>query len=294
MDFALTPPAWAGQLVDVAGLGAMAVGIAKAFEWVEGALSPAAIKAISNWLKNLPLDSEVGSWSGAFSNLIDQVFGTDPLSIKFIARSCIASVIAVAIIVTIYVRARPIPIGDLADSLLVLGLFSVPNLFVDYVSLLISRSIVHRMADSPTTGYAVWLVVVDGILKVIAATCIIFISSALGNVLWDSSRPWFDALGTLRGFYRGLPFPFTSGGGLQYGIFFYASFFTSIWVWFYVFGGILIKGLARTGRSWQLVVPFLNLDTNPLKSIGRVTGATAVALYVVTAGVSSVAGMARL
>jgi hypothetical protein len=291
----LALPAGTGWLIDISVLAGIAVSIAKPFEWVQGALNPAAKKAISNWLQNLPPDSQDDNWSSAFSHLIDRVFGTKPWSIKFFLRSCVASVIAVAIVVGIYVRAHPIPLGDLQDSLAVLGLFSIPNLLPDYISLVISRAIVQRMAKEPTTARVAPLLVLDTILKVIGATCVIYICSVVvHSILGDSSRPWFDALGTLRGFYGGLPFPFRSGGGLQIGIFFYASFFTSIWVWFYILGGVLIKGLTKTGSLWGLVAPFLDLDANPLKAIGRVVGVTVGMLYAVIVGVGSFTGRAML
>jgi hypothetical protein len=284
-------PTWLVRLIDIAGLAAAATGIATAFEWVEGALNPAAKKAISDWLKNLPVESRFENWSSPLSHLIDHVFGPKPWSVKFFLRSCVASAIAVVVVSAIYYRAHPIPVDDLRDSLLVLGLFSIPNFLPDYGSLAISRTIVQRMVNKPTAGRVASLLAIDTVLKLIGATCVIYICSVFLHWLpGHSPHAWFEALGTLRGFYAGLPFPFRSGGGIQIGIFFYASFFTSIWVWFYVLGGVLIKGLVKTGRLWRWLAPYLDLDASPLKAIGRVIAASIGILYAVGIGVLSIAG----
>jgi hypothetical protein len=282
-------------LLDISALGAAAVGISKGFEWVEDALSPDGKKAISEWLRNRSEGSHVSDWSSAFLHRIDQVFGVRPLSFGFFVRSSIASVIAVAIVVAIYSLAHRIPIQAVEDSLPFLGLCLIPNLPFNYLGLVSSRAIVKEMVKNPTPGRVVRLLVLDTVLKIIAATCVIYLCSVF--LYWaaeKSPRPWLEALGTLRGFYGQLSFPFRSGGGVQYGLFFYASFFTSIWVWFYVLGGLIIKGLTRTGRLWRLIVPFLNLDVAPLKAIGRVVAATLVALYAVGLGILRIIGLEKM
>ena len=67
--------------------------------------------------------------------------------------------------------------------------------------------------------------------------------------------------------------------GTPYGIWYYTSFFTSFWVWAYVGAGFGIRLLQRTKWIWALVVPYLNLEKEPMRAIGRVAGVLASAVY---------------
>jgi hypothetical protein len=260
--------------IDAGGLAASAGTIAKGFEWFDGALSSKGRTAISQWLVNQSPEAAADNWSSAFSDIVDRVFSKTPLSLKFFPRSCLASLIAFVIVVTIYARIHPESFDDLGHVGLALGLFAAANLIPDYFSLLISRGIVRRMAQRPNSTRVFALLLLDTILKAMLATCVIYIGSLIVSIIFPDGRLWAAAWGSVRSFYATFP-PFRSGGGLPiFGLLFYSSFFTSMWVWFYVLGGLLIKALTRTGRLWRLVAPFLDLQVNPLKAIGRVVGAT--------------------
>jgi hypothetical protein len=268
-------------LVDAGGLVAAAGGIAKGFEWIDGALSPQGRTAVWIWLTNLPPRTAADNWSTASSDLVDRIFGRKPLSARFFFRSCLASLIAFVVVVLIYIRIHLECLDDIEHFGLALCLFAAASLIPDYLSLLISRAIVRLMAQRPNSIRIFALLALDAVLKVGLATCVIFIGSFVVLRIFQDPHPWAAALETLRSFYATFP-PFSSANGLPIlGVLFYSSFFTSIWVWFYVFGGFLVKGLVKTGKLWYVLAPFLDLQANPLKSIGRVIGATYLIVGVV-------------
>jgi hypothetical protein len=148
------------------------------------------------------------------------------------------------------------------------------------------------MVRNASPWNVIGLLLLDSLLKCIGATLVIFVCSAIVNTTVEGrgAHPLTGAFGTVVGFYRGLPFPFRSGNGLAYGIFFYASFFTSIWVWFYVVGGAVIKALVKTTTLWRSALQFIDLDGAPLKSIGRVVGVLLYIIYAFIFAVTRIAG----
>ncbi len=58
-------------------------------------------------------------------------------------------------------------------------------------------------------------------------------------------------------------------GGLL-GIFLYSTFFTSVWVWLYVFSGIAVRLVYRTKRIQTFVDKHLDVATRPLSVMGVV------------------------
>lgn len=281
-------PMSVGLWVDAGGLVVAAEGVAKGFEWIEGALSPEGKAVVSRWLTNLPPDAGSGNWPGAFSDIVDRVFTKEPASIKFFLRSCVASIIAFVVVVLTYARIHPESFEDMAHVWFALCLFAIASLVPDYLSLMISRSIVRRMAQHPNTTSVLALLAADTIFKTLLATCVIYVGSLIVMGILQGSHAWALAWETVRSFYADFP-PFRSKSGPLTGILFYSSFFTSAWVWLYVLGGFLTKALIKTGRLWRLLTPFLDLNANPLKSIGRVIGAATFfigALFVASVHIS--------
>jgi len=87
---------------------AVAGGVAKLFDWLDGLLSDEARVGLWYFLGDLPNDQEIDSWGLVLPKLIDKVFGLRALSVRFIVRSCIGSVIAVGLFTLIYVSVHSI------------------------------------------------------------------------------------------------------------------------------------------------------------------------------------------
>lgn len=248
-------------------------------------LSAAGRQAIANWLRNLPQKLEDCNWLEAFSGVVDSTFGKRPFSVRFAVRSCVASLIA--FFVTLIFKVGFHPGWDHLWAMIGAGL--LVNAVPDYSSLLISRSILREMTKKPRPVRVLGLVLLDAVLKLVSATLIIYLGGVILHYLLSAglsfrwTEPWRQSLGVLREFYNALPFPTNAGSPPLYEICFYSSFFTSLWLWLYIFGGALTKVVVKSARFWRGVVPFVNLDKlldqNPLKSLGRIVAAVVGVSY---------------
>lgn len=279
--------AFAGHLktlfdgVTVTGL---ATGTAKVFEWFDKMLNDKARLALSRWLKNLPRDPDLESWTLVFPKLIDRVFGPDALSLSFIFRSCIASVFAVTAVTLIWIRSslgprhvdRDTLVAYLSGVLFELILAFVVNFVPDYCSLLISRLIVRRMAKTSSVVATIILLLLDTISTAFLA--FFFTSAAymmalflMGGVSGGDSEQ--TTILDILNFRR--PHPIG-----QYALpLFYSSFFTSIWVWLYVIAGLSVKTLRSMSFVWARIRPWLDIDQKPMIALGRVAGSLVAATY---------------
>src|ERR1700733_2783974 len=97
MDFPTNLSHWTSW-IDGASVVAVAVGVAKAFDWFDGLISDDSRVALWLHMANVPSNESIDSWANVFPKLIDRVFGTRALSWKFILRSCFASLIAVTVV----------------------------------------------------------------------------------------------------------------------------------------------------------------------------------------------------
>lgn len=55
------------------------------------------------------------------------------------------------------------------------------------------------------------------------------------------------------------------------GIFFYSTFFTSVWVWLYALSGVLLKVLYSVKLGMGLSSRIFEVETAPLRSLGMVS-----------------------
>jgi hypothetical protein len=124
-------------------------GIAKGFDWLDSMLNDGGRTAITKWLKNVPADVQDDSWPIALSGLIDRVFGERAFSLKFIARSFIASFSAVCLVFLLYIRLHLRKNIDLDDAVGILEFSLSISLIPDYLSLLVSRAIIMLIPRNP-------------------------------------------------------------------------------------------------------------------------------------------------
>ena len=59
--------------------------------------------------------------------------------------------------------------------------------------------------------------------------------------------------------------------GIPWGIFFYSTFFTSVWVWLYAGAGGLLRLAASLGITFRRMRWFLDIENKPLRSLGMVS-----------------------
>lgn len=66
------------------------------------------------------------------------------------------------------------------------------------------------------------------------------------------------------------------------GIFFYSTFFTSVWVWLYVVSGFALRMTESIRTNVSRAKAVLDIDDKPLRSIGFVSNILITAGYIAT------------
>jgi hypothetical protein len=279
-------------LAGPASVVAVVVFAAKTFEWLDPMVSDRGREAMTRWLSNAPDDAEIDSWATIFPRLIDRVFGARALSLKFLLRSCVASVLAVTSVTLLFYiliggRKSQASIGIYVLGALFLG--AIANFFPDYLSILVTRTIVRILEKKPTLPRICTLVILDTLITAIVAEVAIYlllalIVGAIGLIAQHSLGLLLDFLQP-RFFNRFLLLPLRAGFYSNlFSIFFFSAFFTSTWLWLYVISISLIRTAHRARSLWIKLLPFLDIEEKPLVAIGRVAGLLSGAVYAMLLG----------
>jgi len=242
----------------------MSGGIWKLFERIEKVASESAKVATSHWLQNMYSNGKLTDWTKTFSEAFDNIFGTRHLTLKCFYRSSIASIISVFLVTLIWGGIRPgefrlfLESDDLGSNIFTLFLFSGAfNLIPDYISLLESRYIISRIKTSKDTKIHFYFLLLD-----LAATfCIGFISFAL--LMWVTDKNILNNFISLV-----LPLKSNTEGMYSSGIWFYSTFFTSIWVWLYIGSSFLIAAQLAIRSVSNTYLWFFDYENKPFLSVG--------------------------
>ena len=91
---------------------------------------------------------------------------------------------------------------------------------------------------------------------------------------------------TIWAVFREIIFPLSAPkpGNSTLGIFFYSTFFTSVWVWLYAFSGLVVKLAGYLGIGFNRLKWFLDIENKPLHSLGIISMLLVTLLYLVGAG----------
>jgi|GEM_PF-2558292 len=241
---------------------AISAGIYKVCEKAQNDLNEKTLKAISAWIQNLDMPGDINNWPKTFVAWFDSVFGTDKYSMKFFLKSGLTSLLASLFMFTLWLVLRPeesVLLHFTKNHALIMALyFFVFNLIPDYLSLIETRVILKFMAKTPSMLRHMFLLLVDfGITFFITLFIPVYIRNLYGgsySYYFTSSLP----LSVLDGVGFGMPdLPLQS-------IFFYTSFFTSVWVWFYSLAGIIIKLLARIESVFDRIKSWFIIDERPV------------------------------
>lgn len=259
-------------------------GIYGLFDKAGKVVHPDTKKASAQWLKNLDLPEELPNWPAIFAETFDSVFTRKHLSWGCFWRSCVASVVAVAI-VTLTVAAvggRSFFREEILESFggagrttfFLFALFTLTyNLLPDYLSLFETRLVIGWIGKSNAGLRTLALLLFD-----VAATALIFF--VVGLVVMTNLVAIIMSIfistdvGTLtkmtEAFWNGLRFSGSTPKAAGLGIFIYSTFFTSVWVWLYALSGFLIKLITRLRGGLHFLQKHLNLEEHPLRSMGLV------------------------
>jgi len=284
---------------DAASVVAVATGVAKMFDWFDGLISDESRVALWYYMADVPTDERIDSWGSVFPLLIDNIYGKRPWSLKFFFRSCISSIIATCVVAIIYFRFssgyRPTDSLDFLLKSLLLGAF-LANVLPDFVSLLLTRFIVKVIEKIPhpvaiclaLLADTLWTTLISAASVLLGlafffgiSVLILFYSSA-----HDASSVFeqpFDLLGSL---LRGnVDLNNTLMFRHPLSIFFYSAFFTSLWLWLYVFSIFFIKIAHSVRPLWIRLLPYLDIEKKPMQAIGRIAGIMAGAGWAVILGI---------
>jgi hypothetical protein len=255
-------------LVNVVGWLGFVGAIWALFKMADEALSSEAKNRFAKWLLRVDSKAALG-WPEFFADLFDSVFGTRHWSLRCFLRSSIASVVFVMLLFTIRSGLYPdAPFSILAHStahrsirliyLSVIGAILF-NLIPDYLSLLETRFMVRLMKKVKRPIILCTLLLVDAV-----ASYLIFVSFAMVIIVVIFDAPFIlpsvreEALVFWEGLILKSPI----------GVLGYTTYFTSIWLWLFFFSCLGARFYAAAGRSWQRLVPFLDVEHKPVMAVG--------------------------
>lgn len=255
---------------------AICAGIYKACEKFQSDLNEETLKAISAWLQNLEMPKDIDNWPKTFVAWFDSVFGTEMFSLKFMFKSALASSLASLFLLVLWLVLRPQESGIVhftwAHFGYMGGLFLLFNFTPDYLSLMETRLILRFMANTPSTMRHILLLLADcGMTFFIALFIPVFLLGGYGGsyVAYLMASLPLSVIGNA----FGIPdIPLQS-------IFFYTSFFTSIWIWLYSFSGIVVKFLARIKKAFDRIKLWFNIDERPVTFLGHIAILLTVSVF---------------
>lgn len=281
-------------LVALCGSWATISGVIWKFaEKADKVVSTRAQQITADWLQSDNLGPLVGIWADVLAHAFDNVFGKRPLSWRFFRNSCCASVVSVLLVAAIWAAIRPqqflsfIHQKDLAvnifSSFLAAGIL---NFVPDYISLIKGRLIIARLQGTKSPLAAFVLVLGDivlsagiGCLALFGLTVAVNAPYGLGVVKVVESIP-----GSVHGYlhlliWTVLPMEAYPGYPAT-GIWFYATFFTSVWVLLHVTSGALIRVGNSIGWISNAMKTLLNVREQPMLSLATIALAIITMFYI--------------
>ena len=237
---------------------------------MEETATPDAKRSAADWIKSIAAKStsqtvvESPRW---FIEAFDRIFGDRHLTWRCFQRSCVASMMAVFVMTVVWVVLNPSSCQqfslykgtDTFRMIFILAL--VFNLVPDYISLLETRWILRKVAHTGMKEMIV-LLVLDVIL-----TGVIFFSG-VGIIFLKYCVDTGDCVGvcTLLEFLNA--FILFRGSEIQFGIFFYSTYFTSVWLYLFIAASIATKFLYSLGRTGNQVLALLKVEDKTFDSMG--------------------------
>lgn len=276
------------ELGVVAFLGAWVTtigGVWFLFEKADETLAPEVRERLSDWLMGLSAGDRVRRWPDQFIALFDRAFGARHLSWLRVRRSAVATFVLTWIVAGWWMATHPPPSAGMAARalLLVTAAAVVFSIVADYLSLIETRWVLDRLSR----GGAVvpWLtldVLVTGVLGASVLMIVLAIvdgpervpSAMVEMLAFEITMAVFDSV------HDG-----TTGAtsevvyAMPMAPFFYATYFTSLWVWLFVAASGLVRlattALAQTARLRGV----LDVRDKPGRSLGLAAVGVVTVLY---------------
>jgi hypothetical protein len=262
------------------------------FEKAEKALSEESREKVVVWMGARDVAAVIDSIPSQFAMLFDRVFGSRHLSRRCFLRSCLASGFTSLVLFGGWVALHPYVLEVSTVPPLLLGIvpwLGLSNLLPDYLSLWQTRFFVtHAVSHGRLKRVLVTDFLVTTLIAYLGVYLALRYALPLGRSLgWEGlTIGWesFLGLATLSGdlaprvddLRLTFEFPGPSGGfedtpGAPFGLFFYASFLTSAWLWLYALSVPLSRVLLRMNSGVGFLLRVTDVERQPFRSMGFVS-----------------------
>lgn len=262
------------------------------FGYIEGQLESDAKSKLAKWIANLDLARAVSGWPESFVAIFDSVFGKRHFSWRCFARSSLASVVAVIILFCIVAAIHPEQIAgifnqpDMPPVLVVVIYLAVSNIITDYMSLLETRALLQWLHARANMTRTIGIVILD----FIATGTIWFVMFPISIAIFGSVAEW--RIPSLADIETVISIVWledslamftleTKGAQITTGIFFYSTYFTSIWVWLYVTAAVFAATGKFLGKWFRFFRSIFKLTVNPLQFLGIMASIVVTLIYLI-------------
>jgi len=239
---------------------------------MEDAANQETRTACSKRLRNIKTDEKYENWAVTFGNIFDKIFGEKHFSRERFLRSFVATyvflIICLVTIYSLFTAYFKSFIGDISLIIIVLLLGVILAIIPYYLSLIQTRYFI-KLLEKPRNKIIILLVL---ILDVISTYILfLFFLVIVPNLLSLASFNGFTKEPFLTVFtldyFKGLT-------GRKSLAFLLPTFFTSIWLYFYLFSSWVIK-------YFKFFTKRFDIENKPFKSLGLVSVSTVFVIYLI-------------
>ena len=288
------------NLVELLGFGgtgfAASLAVLGLFWKADDAFSDEFRDSLSNKLRRMKIETRQVNWPYSFSLIFDRIFGHDHLSRKCFGRSCIASFLAILLLLALNWSLHPNDFWNFSLTTVwqVLVISICLNFLPDYLSLLETRWIIGVAMRHDSPFVKIILIAVDLVMTVIiffvfgsTLTFFAFVLLSYFGAIPESIDFSLDGYLTVTmSVYRnieqgGLYLQAAGGQAPSMGVYFYSTLFTSVWVWLFVAGWFVVRNGARFQKGLAVLQFTLPIKTKPMRSIGEVAAIVTALAFVV-------------
>jgi len=252
------------------------------FAALDTIVRPSVRARCAKWLRDLEVPAQIRRWPSLVAATLDSLLDPRVLSLRNFAVSSALSTTSVVATFLIFGLLRPCEMRaviqqfSVSQSLVALLLLCAAlNWIPDYVSLLETRFVLSKLNEASQEKLAIRWVLVDLALSAMIFMLFFVLLVATLSVLVDgpsaATRSFAGNFSTDRlltlvtlGAHRDDSFL-----PVVLGLFFYATFATSLWIWIYVTAAVLISGISRLSIRWKLVnSKLIDLRKRPFTMLG--------------------------
>jgi hypothetical protein len=243
----------------------------KLFDKVDDLVSKDAKEKASEWLRgDKSAEVMTARVSRIFSTAFDSLFGTRLFTFRAFGKSCLASlacvVLSFSIAATLHPRdflafARSDDLLSNLTTILIVG--AILNFIPDYISLIKTRIFIGVLNRARSLLLMPVVLVADACISAALSVLALVVASLLLSQDIDWNAFIFEA------FPRMLTLKFSSDEGrIPEGLFLYATFFTSFWLWLSALAAIMLRFGQLLASTRRLFTWLVKIDDKPFKAIG--------------------------